>query len=97
MDSKEFSTGLAELRAVRDELKPLERELMQLQAKVGKLHDSRAEKIRQLGGYAKATSDRIATAAGLGVIDIVALVPSLAPQAAPEAPEEPSVTGNRHC
>ncbi|MEU2454785.1 Mucin-19 [Streptomyces sp. NPDC012765] len=92
MDNKEFSAGLAELRAVRDELKPLERELTQLQAKVGKLHDSRAEKIRELGGYTKATSDRIATAAGLSVIDIVALVPSLAPQGTSEGPAEPSVT-----
>ncbi|MFE9481216.1 Mucin-19 [Streptomyces spororaveus] len=91
MDSKEFSTGLAELRAVRDELKPLERELAQLQAKVGKLHDRRAEQIRRLGGYAKATSDRIATAAGLSVIDIVALAPSLAPQGALQASAEPPV------
>ncbi|MFD6113840.1 Mucin-19 [Streptomyces yangpuensis] len=91
MDNKEYSAGLSELRAVRDELKPLERELVQLQAKVGKLHDRRAEQIRQLGGYAKATSDRIATAAGLSVIDIVALVPSLAPQSAPEAPAQPPV------
>ncbi|MFJ4879962.1 Mucin-19 [Streptomyces sp. NPDC088745] len=93
MDSKEFSTGLTELRAVRDELKPLERELTQLQAKIGKLHANRAEKIRRLGAYTKATSDRIATAAGLSVIDIVALVPSLAPQSAPEGPVKPSVTG----
>ncbi|WP_030387961.1 hypothetical protein [Streptomyces sp. NRRL S-241] len=92
MDNKEYSAGLSELRAVRDELKPLERELVQLQAKVGKLHDRRAEQIRQLGRYAKATSDRIATAAGLSVIDIVALVPSLAPQGAPEGPAEPPVT-----
>ncbi|MFG2667627.1 Mucin-19 [Streptomyces sp. NPDC048387] len=92
MDSKKYSAGLGELRAVRDELKPLERELTQLQAKIGKLHGSRAEKIRQLGEYAKATSDRIATAAGLSVIDIVALVPSLAPQSASEAPAEPPVT-----
>ncbi|MFG2298476.1 Mucin-19 [Streptomyces sp. NPDC048603] len=92
MNSKEFSTGLGELRAVRDELKPLERELTQLQARIGKLHDSRAEKIRQLGEYAKATSDRIATAAGLSVIDIVALVPSLAPQSASEAPAGPPAT-----
>ncbi|MBT2406858.1 MULTISPECIES: Mucin-19 [unclassified Streptomyces] len=92
MNSKEFSTGLAELRAVRDELKPLERELTQLQAKVAKLRERRDEKVQQLGGYAKATSDRIATAAGLSVIDIVTLVPSLAPQGAPEAPAEPPVT-----
>ncbi|WP_331719678.1 Mucin-19 [Streptomyces virginiae] len=92
MDNKEYSAGLTELRAVRDELKPLERELAQLQAKVGKLRERRAEKIRELGGYAKATSDRIATAAGLGVIDIVALAPSLAPQSAPEAPAEPPAT-----
>ncbi|MFI7359562.1 Mucin-19 [Streptomyces avidinii] len=92
MNSKEFSTGLADLRAVRDELKPLERELAQLQAKVGKLRERRAEKIRELGGFAKATSDRIATAAGLGVIDIVSLVPSLAPQGASETPAEPPAT-----
>ncbi|MEV8536184.1 Mucin-19 [Streptomyces sp. NPDC051211] len=92
MDNKKYSAGLSELRAVRDELKPLERELAQLQAKVGKLRDRRAEKIRQLGVYEKATSDRIATAAGLAVIDIVALVPSLAPQGAPEAPVEVPVT-----
>ncbi|MEU2391909.1 Mucin-19 [Streptomyces sp. NPDC007369] len=92
MDNKEYSAGLSELRAVRDELRPLERELAQLQAKVDKLRERRGAKIRQLGTYEKATSDRIATAAGLAVIDIVALVPSLAPQGAPEAPAEVPVT-----
>ncbi|WP_327388910.1 hypothetical protein [Streptomyces sp. NBC_01207] len=96
MDNKEYSAGLGELRAVRDELKPLERELAQLQAKVDKLREHRAEKIRQLGEYEKATADRLATSAGLAVIDIVALMPSLGPQSAPEAPADPHATGNRH-
>ncbi|MET9611049.1 hypothetical protein ABZZ17_39240 [Streptomyces sp. NPDC006512] len=43
MNSKEFSTGLAELRTVRDELKPLQRKLFRLQAKVNKLRERRAE------------------------------------------------------
>ncbi|MCY0946313.1 Mucin-19 [Streptomyces antarcticus] len=85
MDTKKYSAGLSELRAVRDELKPLERELGQLQAKVDKLREHRAEKVRELSGYEKATADRLATSAGLAVIDIVTLAPSLAPQGAPEA------------
>ncbi|MER7468995.1 hypothetical protein [Streptomyces sp. NPDC097981] len=96
MDNQEYSAGLTKLRAVRDELKSLERKLRELQGQVDKPRERRAEMIRQLGGYEKATSDRLATSAGLAVIDIVALVPSPAPQGAPEGPVQPPATGNRH-
>ncbi|MEU2159467.1 hypothetical protein ABZ532_31610 [Streptomyces sp. NPDC019396] len=57
MDSKTDSTGLAELREMRDAIS-------------------------------------LATSAGLSVIDIVALVPSLGPQAPVSTPTEPEPTGS---
>ncbi|WP_351233247.1 Mucin-19 [Streptomyces sp. NPDC002133] len=73
MDSKAYNAGLAELREVRDEIKPLERQL-------AKLHAERDKRVVELGAYEKAKADRLATSAGLSVIDVVALVPSLGPQ-----------------
>ncbi|WP_331732154.1 hypothetical protein OG592_41245 (plasmid) [Streptomyces avidinii] len=92
MDAKAFTAGLTELRAVRDELKPLERDLAKLQRQVDKLHERRDKMVQTLGAFEKATADRLATSAGLSVIDIVTLSPSLGPQGASEAPAEPPVT-----
>ncbi|MEU6331484.1 Mucin-19 [Streptomyces sp. NPDC047049] len=72
MDAKEFANGLAELRGVRDQIKKAEKEL-------AKLHANRDQRIKVLGAYPKAKSDRLAPAAGMSVKDIVALVPQLAP------------------
>ncbi|MDQ0945975.1 Mucin-19 [Streptomyces sp. V1I1] len=85
MDAKDFTEGLAELRKVRDAIKPLERQL-------AKLHAERDKKVRTLGAYEKAKADRLATSAGVSVIDVVALVPSLGPQVPASAPVEPSTT-----
>ncbi|MEV8563393.1 hypothetical protein AB0478_44805 [Streptomyces sp. NPDC051917] len=74
MDAKSYNDGLADLRKLRDEIKPLERQLRKLQA-------DRDKKIAALGAYEKAKADRLATSAGLSVIDVVALVPRLGPQA----------------
>ncbi|MEU2718087.1 hypothetical protein [Streptomyces sp. NPDC007205] len=62
------------LRKLRDAIKPLERRLKKLQA-------YRDKRIAVLGAYEKTKADRLATSAGLSVIDVVALVPRLGPQA----------------
>lgn len=62
--AKAYQDGLAELRGVRDEMKPLERQLTKIQADLGKLRAQRDEKIRALGAYEKAKADRLATSAG---------------------------------
>lgn len=85
MDSKAYTAGLAELREVRDEIKPLERQL-------AKLRTERDKRVVELGAYEKAKADRLATSAGVSVIDVVTLVPSLGPQAAVSAPAESSPT-----
>ncbi|MFI0596605.1 hypothetical protein [Streptomyces griseus] len=74
---KAYQDGLAALRGVREEIKPREKQLAKLQAELEKLRADRDEKIRTLGAYEKAKPDRLATSAGVSVIDIVALVPSL--------------------
>ncbi|MFI6658113.1 Mucin-19 [Streptomyces sp. NPDC050523] len=79
MDAKTYNDGLADLRELRDQMRPLERELKKLQA-------ARDKKIAALGSYEKAKADRLATSAGLSVIDIVALVPHLGPQAPASGP-----------
>ncbi|MBP5880781.1 Mucin-19 [Streptomyces caniscabiei] len=73
MDTKEFTAGLAGLRGVRDEIKAVRKELAQLEA-------DRDKRIVALGAYEKAKADRIAPAAGLSVVDVVALVPHLGPK-----------------
>ncbi|MDQ0904169.1 hypothetical protein QFZ22_000154 [Streptomyces canus] len=84
MDAKTYNAGLAELRELRDEIRPLERQLKKLLA-------DRDKKIAALGEYEKAKADRLATSAGLSVIDIVALVPRLGPQAPMSGPESGNV------
>ncbi|MFJ2007961.1 Mucin-19 [Streptomyces chartreusis] len=73
MDAKNYNAGLAELRELRDAIRPLERQLKKLLA-------DRDKKIAELGAYEKAKADRLATSAGLSVIDVVALAPHLGPQ-----------------
>ncbi|MFE6132708.1 hypothetical protein ACFQ6Q_31280 [Streptomyces sp. NPDC056437] len=48
MDAKQFNVGLANLREVRDEIKPLERQLAKLQAELEKLQAKRDQQIRTL-------------------------------------------------
>ncbi|GAA3838983.1 hypothetical protein GCM10022403_084170 [Streptomyces coacervatus] len=79
MDAKTDNDGLADLRELRDQMRPLERELKKLQA-------ARDKKIAALGAYEKAKADRLATSSGLSVIDVVALVPHLGPQAPASRP-----------
>ncbi|MDQ1013142.1 uncharacterized protein YggE [Streptomyces sp. V4I23] len=88
MDSKAYNAGLAELREIRNEIKPLERQLAKLQAE-------RDKRILELGAYEKAKADRLATSAGLSVIDVVALVPSLGPQEPVSMPAEAATTDSR--
>ncbi|MEU5108213.1 Mucin-19 [Streptomyces sp. NPDC021354] len=88
MSNTQYAAGLAELREVRDEIKPLARQLAKLQSELGKLQALRDRKIVELGAFEKAKADRIATSAGVSVIDVVALVPSLGPQAPASAPAE---------
>ncbi|MFB8443606.1 Mucin-19 [Streptomyces niveus] len=94
MDSKTYTAGLAELRTVRDEIKPLEKQLAKIEAELYKLRRVRDERIRELGAYEKAKADRLATSAGLSVIDIVALAPALGPQQPAGGPADPPVTGS---
>ncbi|MFE2693662.1 Mucin-19 [Streptomyces mirabilis] len=79
MDAKAYSAGLAELRKRRDKIKQLERDLSTLRTE-------RDKQIAALGAYEKAKADRLATSAGLSVIDVVALVPLLGPQAPASGP-----------
>ncbi|WP_327241102.1 Mucin-19 [Streptomyces sp. NBC_01320] len=92
ISAKGYQDGLAELREVRDAMKPLERQLAKIQTELGKLRAQRDEKVRVLGTYEKAKADRLATSAGVSVIDVVALAPSLGPQETARGPEEPSPT-----
>ncbi|MFF9397015.1 hypothetical protein [Streptomyces griseoluteus] len=77
MDAQSYNATLAELRAVRDEIKKARKELTRLEA-------DRDQKIGRLAAYAKAKAERIAPAAGLSVADIVDLVPALAPDSLAE-------------
>lgn len=72
MDAQSYSSALADLRALRDQIKKTRARLARQEADRDKL-------IIQLASYEKAKAERIAPAAGLGVADIVALVPALAP------------------
>ncbi|MFD9047840.1 Mucin-19 [Streptomyces zaomyceticus] len=92
MDSKAYSGGLAELRELRDEIKPLLRDLAKVQAELAKLESRRDQRIVDLGTFEKAKADRIATSAGVSVIDVVTLVPTLGPQGAPIAPADSAAT-----
>ncbi|MYX37041.1 hypothetical protein GTY85_27035 [Streptomyces sp. SID8377] len=77
-----------ELRATRDELRDVERELAPLLRELEKLQKKRDAQIVALGGHDKAKADRMAPAAGLTISDIVFLVPALAPAGSPAAPAE---------
>jgi hypothetical protein len=92
MDAKAYTSALAELRAVRDEIKKTE-------ATLAKLTADRDKRVKALGTYEKAKAERIAPAAGLSVIDVVALVPSLGPSTLATAPDsnspDPSSTEDR--
>ncbi|MFJ3967482.1 hypothetical protein ACIPYR_04800 [Streptomyces parvus] len=83
MDAKTYNAQLAELRALRDDIK-------KTQATLAKLETDRARQITALAGYEKAKAERIAPAAGLSLADIVAIAPILAPDQltnpAPAAP-----------
>ncbi|MDO0917806.1 hypothetical protein QQM39_45605 [Streptomyces sp. DT2A-34] len=89
MDAQSYSTALADLRAVRDQIK-------KTRATLAKQEADRDKRIIQLASYEKAKAERIAPAAGLGVADIVALAPALAPDSLaandpqPQAPTPPA-------
>ncbi|WP_406466232.1 hypothetical protein OHB07_38250 [Streptomyces sp. NBC_00111] len=72
MDAKTYTAQLAELRALRDDIK-------KTQATLAKLETDRARQITALAGYEKAKAERIAPAAGLSLADVVAIAPILAP------------------
>ncbi|MFE7111127.1 hypothetical protein ACFU98_42780 [Streptomyces sp. NPDC057575] len=84
--AKGYQECLAALRAVRDEIKPLERQLAKVQAELGKLRAARDQKVQELGQFGKAKADRLATSAGT--------LPG--PSEPASAPAEPPVTGFRH-
>ncbi|MFD6327033.1 hypothetical protein ACFWOL_30270 [Streptomyces sp. NPDC058442] len=85
MDAQSYSTALADLRTVRDQIK-------KARAALAKLEADRDKRIVQLASYEKAKAERIAPAAGLGVADVVALAPALAPGslAANDDPQPPA-------
>ncbi|GAA4561229.1 hypothetical protein [Streptomyces collinus] len=72
MDAQSYSTALADLRTVRDQIK-------KARAALAKLEADRDKRIIQLASHDKAKAERIAPAAGLGVADVVSLAPALAP------------------
>ncbi|MHB6903966.1 hypothetical protein [Streptomyces sp. DB-54] len=86
MDSKTYTATLAELRALRDEIK-------KKQAEVAKLEAQRARQISALAAYEKAKADRIAPAAGLSLAEVVAIAPILAPESlTTPTPSTPATT-----
>ncbi|WP_329317907.1 hypothetical protein OIE77_42375 [Streptomyces sp. NBC_01715] len=72
MDAQSYTAALAELRAVRDDIKKARAALARLEAQ-------RDKQITLLTGYDKAKAERIAPAAGLSLAEIVVLAPALAP------------------
>ncbi|MGW2471362.1 hypothetical protein [Streptomyces bauhiniae] len=97
MDAHSYSAALADLRTVRDQIKKARAALARLEA-------DRDKRVSQLAGYEKAKAERIAPAAGLGVAEVVALVPALAPDSlavdeetqrqSPEPPRGQSAPGH---
>ncbi|MGW0702305.1 hypothetical protein ACWD0A_23910 [Streptomyces sp. NPDC002867] len=77
MDAQTYTATLADLRALRDEIK-------KVRVALAKLETARDKKITALAGHAKAKAERIAPAAGLSVADIVQIAPALAPDALAE-------------
>ncbi|MFG2775313.1 hypothetical protein [Streptomyces sp. NPDC048350] len=94
MNAKAYTEGLAKLREVRDEIRPLERQLAKIQAELDKLQAKRDQKIVELREFEKAKADPLATSAGVSVIDVVVLVPSLGPQEPVSAPVEATSAGD---
>ena len=72
MDAQSYSTALADLRTLRDQIK-------KTRAVLVKQETDRDKLITKLASYEKAKAERIASAAGLGLADVVTLVPALAP------------------
>ncbi|GAA3797693.1 Mucin-19 [Streptomyces coacervatus] len=85
MDAQSYSTALADLRTMRDQIK-------KTRATLAKQEADRDKLIVQLASYPKAKAERVAQAAGLGMADVVALAPALAPDSlAPhDAPQPPT-------
>jgi hypothetical protein len=83
MDAQSYNAALADLRAVRNEIK-------KTQAALAKLEAERDKQLTRLAGYDKAKAERIAPAAGLSLAQVVALVPALAPDALAVAPATPA-------
>ncbi|WP_108999046.1 hypothetical protein [Streptomyces rishiriensis] len=76
MDAQTYTTGLAELRTLRDDIK-------KTAAALARLETQRNKTVTALAAHDKAKAERIAPAAGLSIADIVALAPHLAPQGIP--------------
>ncbi|MFF0143303.1 hypothetical protein ACFYRN_43765 [Streptomyces sp. NPDC005227] len=85
MDAQSHNAALAELRAVRDEIK-------RTRAALAKLEADRDQRIVHLAAYGKAKAERIAPAAGLSVADIVTLAPALAPESLTAPATAPATT-----
>lgn len=83
MDAKTYTAQLADLRALREDIK-------KTQAALVKLQGERARQITALAAYAKAKAERIAPAAGLSLADVVAIAPILAPDRLTIAPGPPA-------
>ncbi|MFG3370354.1 hypothetical protein ACGF0K_36060 [Streptomyces sp. NPDC048156] len=73
MDAQSYNAALADLRAVRDNIK-------KTRAALTKLEAERDKQIAQLATYDKAKAERIAPAAGLSLAEVVDRAPTLAPQ-----------------
>ncbi|MGW8569801.1 hypothetical protein [Streptomyces niveus] len=83
MDAKTYTAQLADLRALREDIKKTQTALVRLQGE-------RARQITALAAYAKAKAERIAPAAGLSLADVVAIAPILAPDRLTTTPGPPA-------
>ncbi|MGX1886923.1 hypothetical protein [Streptomyces sp. NPDC055287] len=88
MDAKTYSAQLADLRALRDDIK-------KTQAALAKLETARARQITALAGYEKAKAERIAPAAGLSLAEVVAIAPILAPDRLTTTPQPTSLANDQ--
>lgn len=73
MDAQSYSTALSDLRTLRDQIK-------KTRAVLAKQESDRDKLITKMASYEKAKAERIASAAGLGLADVVTLAPALAPE-----------------
>ncbi|MET7938071.1 hypothetical protein [Streptomyces sp. NPDC005322] len=89
MDAKTYNAALSELRALRDEIK-------RARTALDKLETERDKHIAAMATYAKAKAERIGPAAGLSLLEVVAIVPTLAPESLTAPPEqtEPTTTAS---